>query len=309
MKYKNILVAGSTAFDFLFRYEGELREHFEGHDLSNLSTCFFSPDRERFFGGCGGNICYSLSLFEEKPHLISTVGSDFEGDYQEWLASRGVNLAHVKIVEGGDTACAYIVSDDRENQVTIFYPGASKNDYDFGVHSKNYEDPILIISPMNVESMVRIAKEAREAGVDYIFDPGQQITLFDPEFMKEIVEGAFLTILNDYELKLLSKQIDPKRLRRLIVTLGEKGSEIIEDSVVTEVGVVEPEIIADPTGCGDAYRAGLLHGLKEGFDLKKSCQIGALSATYSIEKPGTQNHSFEMEEFSKRYKASFNEEL
>ena len=309
MAYKNILVAGSTAFDFLFRYEGEIREHFEGHDLSNLSTCFFSPNREMYYGGTGGNICYNLTLFGEKPSLISTAGEDFRRDYEKWLSSRGVNLDHVKVVKGGNTACAYIVSDDKENQVTIFYPGASKNDYDFGLNLKKYKDSILIISPMNVESMVRIAKEARAAGVPYIFDPGQQITRFDSKFIEEIVEGAWGTIMNSYELRLMTNIIDVKRARRMIITLGEKGSEIIENMEVTTVPSVEPDLIADPTGCGDAYRAGVLHGLKTGLDLKKSCQIGALAATYSIEKEGTQNHSFDVSAFKKRYKASFNEEL
>ncbi|MBU1019452.1 MAG: carbohydrate kinase family protein [Patescibacteria group bacterium] len=309
MQYKNILVAGSVAFDYLFRYEGELKEHFEGHDLSNLSTCFFSPNREKFYGGTGGNIAYGLSLFGEKSHLIGTVGDDFEGDYKDWLTGRGASLDFVRTVEGGDTACAYIISDDKENQVAIFYPGASLRDYDFGLDLKKHKDSLLIISPMNLESMVRLAREAREAGVDYIFDPGQQITLFDPEFMKEIVEGAFATILNDYELKLLSNVLDPKRLRRVIVTLGGEGSEIIDEANVIEVGAVKPDRIADPTGCGDAYRAGLIHGLKAGFDLKKSCQIGALNATYKIETEGTQNYGFSIEEFKARYKDSFKEEL
>ncbi|EKD47853.1 MAG: hypothetical protein ACD_65C00253G0002, partial [uncultured bacterium] len=207
------------------------------------------------------------------------------------------------------TACAYIVNDDRENQITIFYPGASIKDYDFKLDLNLFKDSIMIISPMNIESMIRLAKKAREAGVPYIFDPGQQIMRFDPEFMEEIVEGAWATIVNSYELKLMSSVFDIKKAQRMIITLGKNGSEVVEGDSVTKIGAVEPDMICDPTGCGDSYRAGLLYGLKRGYDLEKACRIGALSATYSIEHQGTQNHSFSMEDFAIRYKASFKEEL
>lgn len=309
MAYKNILVAGSIAFDFLFKYDGEIKSHFEGHDLTDLSTCFFSPNRQRYFGGTGGNISYGLSLFDEEPHLVGTVGNDFEGDYKDWLSKNGVKLDSVKEVADGDTACAYIVTDNTCNQVAIFYPGASNEDYDFDLDLSQYKDSLLIISPMNLLSMIKLAKQARVAGVDYIFDPGQQITLFKPNIIEEIAMGSWAVILNDYELRLAKDMFDVWGVNRLIVTRGENGSHLHEGDALTEVGAVAAEGVVDPTGCGDAYRSGLLYGLKNGFDFKKAAQIGALAATYTIEKEGTQSHAFSLDEFKARYKESFKEEL
>ncbi len=297
MKYKNILVAGSIAFDFIFKYSGKFKDHFEGHDLGSISTCFFAPERKRFFGGTGGNIAYTYSLFGEKPYLVSVAGEDFRGEYEDWLRTHGVNMDYTKVVEGGDTACAYIVTDEHGNQVTTFYPGASLVKQDLGLDFSKFEDPIVIISPMNLENMIEIADQAYETFVPYIFDPGQQITLFDKETMQRMAKNAFLVIVNEHELSLMKKHVDPSEIERLIVTKGGKGSDVFAGGKSFEVGVVEPSVVADPTGCGDAYRGGLLYGLKQGFDLEKCCQYGALAATYSIEKQGTHNHSFTLEEF------------
>jgi len=300
MKYKNILVAGSIAFDFIFKYSGEFKDHFEGHDLGSISTCFFTPERKRFFGGCGGNIAYTYSLFGETPHLVSVAGGDFRGKYEDWLSQHGVNMDFVNIVNDGDTACAYIVTDDCGNQITTFYPGASLIKQDLGLRMEDFTDSLLIISPMNLENMVELADAAHEAGVPYIFDPGQQITLFDAETMRRVAKNAFMVIVNDYELSLMKKHVDPSELKKLIVTKGENGSEVFASGETFQVGVIKPEAIADPTGCGDAYRSGLLYGLKQGYDLEKCCRYGALAATYSIEKEGTHNHAFTLEEFEAR---------
>jgi len=156
---------------------------------------------------------------------------------------------------------------------------------------------------MNMGNMESLCMEAIEAGVDYVFDPGQQITLFSPEKMKKLAENAFLVILNEYEFGLASKHVDFNKVKRYIVTKGEKGSCCFIDGRETLIPVVKPSVVADPTGCGDAYRGGLLYGLAVGSDLEESCRIGALCATYSIEKEGTQNHNFNLNEFMRRYKA------
>jgi len=289
MGYKTIWVAGSIAFDYIFKYEDEFQGHFEGHDLSSVSTCFFAPERKEFFGGCGGNIAYTYSLFGDCPRLISVAGEDFRGEYEDWLREHGVDLEYVKVVDDGDTACAYIVTDTCGNQITTFYPGASLVKQELGVEFEG--DELLIISPMNLENMIELADQAADAGIDYIFDPGQQITLFDAETMKRVAENAFLVIVNDHELSLMKKVMDVSGIKRLIETRGSRGSVVFVDGESFEVGVVETDSVVDPTGCGDAYRGGLLHGLKQGYDLEKCCEIGAMAATKSIEKEGTQNHS------------------
>lgn len=305
MSYKKILIAGSVAFDFIFTYEGFLQDHFKGQDLSNLSTCFFTPKRKRFFGGCGANIAYTYSLFGDTSLLISTVGLDFEPDYRKWLSKHNIDLTFVKKIKDGDTACAYIVTDKKGNQLTTFYPGATIAKQDFAIDFKKFKDSLLIIAPMNLENMIELANDASSYGVDYIFDPGQQITLFSSEIMSRIVENAYLVILNEYEYGLAKKKTNMGKAKRLIVTKGEEGSEIIENGVhICDISSIRPSAVVDPTGCGDAYRGGLLHGLKEGLTLQKACEIGTLCATYSIEKEGTQNHKFDYTEFFDRLSAS-----
>jgi len=303
MSYKNIIVAGSIAFDFIFKYEGSFKDH------SDFNTCFFAPTRKRFFGGCGGNIAYSASLFGVRPILVSVAGKDFSPEYKDWLSAHNIDLKHVLEVKEGDTAAAYITTDKNGNQLTTFYPGASLTTYDLGLDLNQHKDSILIVSPMNMGNMEELCLQAIEKNMDYVFDPGQQITLFSPEQMKKLAENAFLVILNEYEFGLASKNVDFSKVKRYIVTKGEKGSLCVADGQSITIPVVKPNTVADPTGCGDAYRGGLLYGLTQGYSLPKSCQMGALCATYSIEKEGTQNHSFTIVEFGKRYKDSFGEEI
>ena len=300
MRYKNIIVAGSIAFDFIFKYEGAFQDHFDPNSLHNVNTCFFAPSRKRFFGGCGGNIAYSASLFGVRPMLVSVAGKDFSPEYKEWLSSHNIDLKYVLEVQDGDTAAAYITTDKNGNKLTTFYPGAYITTYDLGIDLKKYQDSILIVGPMNMGNMEQLCLQAIEAGVDYVFDPGQQITLFSADQMKKLCENAFLVILNEYEFGLASKNVDFSKVKRYIVTKGEKGSECVVDGKSVAIPVVKPKVVADPTGCGDAYRGGLLYGLSEGRDLVTACRMGALCATYSIEKEGTQNHTFTMDEFEER---------
>jgi len=298
---KKILIAGSIAFDYIFTYEGLFEDHLKGQDLSSLSTCFFTPKRKKFFGGCGGNIAYTYSLFGDTPYLISAVGGDFEPDYRKWLSKHNIDLTFVKKIKDGDTACAYIVTDKKGNQLTTFYPGATIEKQDLGVDFKKLKDSLLIISPMNLTNMIELADDATSHGIDYIFDPGQQITLFSPDVMSRMVENSYLVILNEYEYGLAQQKANMAKAKHLIVTKGEKGSEILEKGIhIADIPSIQPRAVVDPTGCGDAYRGGLLYGLKEGFDLAKACKIGTLSATYSIENEGTQNHKFDLSEFEDR---------
>lgn len=288
MSYKNIIVAGSIAFDFIFKYEGAFKDH------SDFNTCFFAPTRKRFFGGCGGNIAYSASLFGVRPILVSVAGKDFSPEYKNWLSAHNIDLKYVLEVKDGDTAAAYITTDKNGNQLTTFYPGASLTTYDLRVDLN--KDAILIVSPMNMGNMEQLCLQAIASGTDYIFDPGQQITLFSPEQMRKLCENAFLVILNEYEFGVASKNVDFSKVKRYIVTKGEKGSECVIDGQQIGIPVVAPKVVADPTGCGDAYRGGLLYGLSQGYDLPKCCEMGALCATRCIEKEGTQNHTLDKSE-------------
>ncbi|HLG25717.1 MAG TPA: carbohydrate kinase family protein, partial [Candidatus Gracilibacteria bacterium] len=262
------------------------------------------------------NIAYNLRLLGEMPVLMTVVGSDFE-PYRARLLELGCNVEHVYASDKALTASAFIVTDREENQITIFEPGAmftidtSQSVKDAGAGTLAW----AIISPDRPERMVKLSLECAESGVPYVFDPAQQIPNFqNPDLMKAL-SGAAVVIANEYESALLSKKlgVTPEELSAMVPTFiethGSKGCSIKSPEGMFFVRAVQPAQIADPTGCGDAFRAGVLMGLRRGFAIQKSCMVGALIATYSLEQPGTQNHRFTMDEFGARFENNFGETL
>lgn len=308
-----ILVVGSIAFDHVMQYEGI----FDNVIIpGNANFTVTAKDHQINHGGCGANISYSLALHGEKPVLMTCVGYDF-GDYEESLKGYGVDLSGVNHSKDVPTASAFIITDKNHNQITIFDPGAMHSNEEFVSLSKIdcSEIALAIISPDHPTRMAKIANECHSAGIPYIFDPSQQMNVFDPEELRDVASKSTILILNEYESKLMKKMLDigDQELSRLakiyIETRGEKGGIIFQNGVISEYDAVTPYVIEEPTGCGDAFRAGLAAGLHKGMDVVKSCKMGALTATYSIESPAPQVHSFNEAEFADRFVKSYGESL
>jgi len=316
MPAKNkILVVGSVAYDNLMRFDGEFKNVMVNGKHSFAVTV---SGRDISYGGCGGNIAYSLNLLGEMPMLMSSVGRDF-GDYGARFGTLGISTGHLTVSKKHLTASAFICTDSKENQVTFFDAGA------MGAVSETPGLKTLkrvgiawaIISPDNATRMINAARACKKLDIPFVFDPGQQIPFYKVSDLKWAVNNCTVLVLNDYEAGLLSKTLKVSKqalsgmMPVYIETLGDKGSlvKIRGDGTFREgsftVPAVKPARILDPTGCGDAFRAGLLTALKHKLSIKKAVQAGALVATYKLEKPGTQNHRFTRKQFNKRYRQNF----
>ena len=312
---KKVLVSGSIAFDYLMKFEGFFKDFLLQKDLDSLNISFTGIDKKMHYGGCGANICYSFALFGGKniqSILYGIVGKDFK-QYGEKLTKDGVNCKFIGTNNDKFTASAYILTDNKENQITIYSPGPSeKHKSEEKLNYKEFDYAIL--SPDICDRTVRIAKKITDTHVPWFFDPGQMTHVFKLDDLKYLVKNALGIIVNSYELKLLYTRlkISEKNLKAtvgiLIETLGKDGIKIFgKNKKEVHINAVKPKKIIEPTGCGDAFRGGLLAGLSDGLKLKDACKIGVLTATYKIETQGTQNHKFNSREFCERYKKAFGE--
>ena len=264
------------------------------------------------FGGTAGNVAYSLSLLNEKPVILATIGKDY-ANYFEWLKKSGISVEGIKIIENEFTAGAYITTDRADNQITGFNPGAMKYPSGYNFKSSNPDHSIALIAPGNLQDMAEYAKECKNKGIDYICDPGQSLTAWKKEPLKEWIEGSTMLISNDYELEMVMKMtgMNKKELlsltKTIITTLGEKGSLISTNESDITIPPARVNAVVDPTGAGDAFRAGLLKGIAMGKDLEAGAKMGAVAAVYAIEKYGTQEHNFSYDDFSQRYRSNFGE--
>jgi adenosine kinase len=264
------------------------------------------------FGGTAGNIAYSLSLLKEKPIIIATIGKDY-GRYFEWLKKNNIFTGGIKIINEEFTAGAYITTDMADNQITGFNPGAMKYQSEYEFKNLESKDSILVIGPGNLHDMKEYAKKAKSKGIKCICDPGQSLTQWDGDSLREWIDGSYMLITNDYELELVMKMtgMDKKGLlgmtKTIIATLGENGSLVSNSNSDIRIPAAKISGIIDPTGAGDAYRAGLLKGLTMGKDIETAAKMGAVAAAYAIEKYGTQEHCFSYNEFAERYRSNFGE--
>lgn len=307
---KNILVVGSLAYDHVMTYgksfkEVMLPDHFD--------VALTTQSHVVSFGGCSGNIAYNLRLLGQQPVLLTVAGSDFK-QYQDRLVHMGVNLDGVYVSDKYPTATAFIVTDPEGHQITVFDGGAmSAVDTETTVKSLGGAESFayVVISPDKPERMLKVADECRELQIPYFFDPAQQMNNFKPEDLMRVIQNAFVLIVNEYEADLLSKKIGIAReglaalSRNSIETHGARGCTIKSGEGVFFVRAAQPSKIVDPTGCGDAFRAGVVAGLMQGKNFQDACQIGALLATYNLEHQGTQSHSFTMDEFTARLQNTF----
>jgi len=308
----NIFVSGSLAYDRIMAFPGRFSDHILPDKIHVLNVCFTVNGMVEKYGGTAGNIAFNLTLLEEKPLIIAAIGKDYK-NYFDWLSQHNISTEGIKIIEDEFTASAYITTDKADNQITGFNPGAMKYPTDYEFNHDALTNSIAIISPGNLQDMIRYANTFKQKGIKYICDPGQSLTQWHREALIQWITGSMLLIANDYELELIMKisGLDKVRLlshtKTIITTLGEKGSLISTIEGDAEVPAAKASNVVDPTGAGDAYRAGVIKGLVMGKDIQTSAKMGAVSATYAVEKHGTQEHFFTYEEFLERYKTNFGE--
>jgi adenosine kinase len=303
------LICGSIAYDTIMVFHDRFKNHILPEKVHILNVSFLVPDMRREFGGCAGNIAYNLRLLGAQGLPMSTVGNDF-ASYGEWMDRQGMGRQFVRELADTYTAQAYITTDMDDNQITAFHPGAMNLSHynrvpeDMGIR-------IGMVSPDGRQGMVEHAAQFAAAAVPFIFDPGQGMPMFDGEELLTFVDQATWVALNDYESQLLQERTGQplgrlaRRVDALIVTLGAEGSRIYRDGDCIEIPAAQPAAVVDPTGCGDAYRAGLLYGLLNEMDWETSGRLAALMGTIKAEHHGTQNHSFDRAELEDRFRESF----
>ena len=309
---KKVIVTGSLAFDYIMNYPGVFADNIDPTKLHVLSVSFLAETLKKERGGTAGGISYNLALLDSNPILLATAGDDFD-QYATFLKSAGVDLGHLKIIHEEATSMAMILTDKENNQITAFHPGVM-NQAD-SLSLKDAKGDFVVIAPTKPEAMRRTASECKELKIPYLYDPGMQLPRLSDEELLEGIEGAEILIANDYEMGLIRKRLKIEDLRfknkvkLLITTLGAEGSIIESEGGIIKIEAAKPEKVVDPTGAGDAYRAGFLAGYLRGLDLKVCGQMGSIASCYVVEKYGTTNHRFTLIEFSKRYKKNFGEAL
>lgn len=307
------LICGSIAFDTVMAFPGRFRDHILPDKIHMLNVSFLAPEMRRNFGGCAGNIAYNLKLLGGAGFVMATAGHDF-GPYRQWLHQSGIDLRYLREVLSEFTAQAYITTDDDNNQITAFHPGAMNHSHLNSVPA-NAGITIGIVAPDGREGMIQHAAQFAAAKIPFIFDPGQGLPMFGGPELAEFVRQASWITVNDYEAQLLVDRIGrplediAKDVKALIVTRGGEGSIVYFDGQSVAVPVAKATALSDPTGCGDAYRAGLLYGLMKGYDWPVTGRIASLLGAIKIEAHGTQNHRFTPAQFRSRYQQTFGAEL
>ncbi|MGC2062496.1 MAG: carbohydrate kinase family protein [Thermodesulfovibrionales bacterium] len=308
----NIFISGSLAYDRIMDFPGKFSDYILPEKIHILNVCFTVNGMVEKFGGTAGNIAYSLALLHEQPVILASIGKDYDR-YFDWLKEHRISFEHITIVPSEFTAGAYITTDKSDNQITGFNPGAMKFPTNYAFSTSRPDDTLVLIAPGNLQDMISYAKKCREKGIRYICDPGQSLTQWAGEDLREWVSGSHILISNDYELEMIMKitGLGKKDLLGmtgyLITTLGENGSVISRIDGEMLVPVARPGAVVDPTGAGDAYRSGLLKGLADGRDILTSAKMGAVASAYAIEHYGTQEHAFTFEDFAARYRENFGE--
>ncbi len=305
-----IYISGSLAYDRIMTFPGHFADHILPSKIHVLNVCFNINGLVEKFGGTAGNIAYTLSLLGEKPWIVATAGDDFDR-YERWLHEHGLGTKWIKRISGVLTAGAYITTDLNDNQITAFNPGAMGFCADLPALTDGNHEALVHIGPGNKTDMLALARRCRTCGVPFVFDPGQSLNIWSGEEIAEAVEGALCFISNDYELshflKLTRWQLSnlASRVRLIITTYGPEGSvlRMHEDKVF--VPAVTPPSVVDPTGAGDAYRAGFLKGLALGLDPTTCCHLGSVAASFAVEHHGTQEHVFDWQAFCQRFEKHF----
>ncbi len=305
----SVLISGSLAFDTIMVFHDRFKNHILPEQVHILNVSFLVPQLRKEYGGCAGNIAYNLSLLGGNGIPLATAGADFE-PYQTWLEGHGVSCEFIRMIPDNYTAQAYITTDADDNQITAFHPGAMSQSHLVEVPA-NIGARVGIVAPNGREGMLAHAAQFQAAGIPFIFDPGQGLPMFDGKDLLGFVEQASWVAVNDYESQLLQERTGltlgelAQRVQGLIVTRGAAGSCIYTDGGRIDIPAVAPEMLLDPTGCGDAYRAGLLYGLTNDLGWQVTGRIASLMGSIKVAHHGTQNHRFTMDEFRARYRDAF----
>lgn len=295
-----IYVSGSIARDLIMDFPGRFADFIDPKKIHVLNLSFAVENLQENIGGTAANICYNLALLKERPFLIGNMGQD-QIKLLNYFRKIGINTRNVEISKSRRTAAAYIITDKDDNQITGFHAGAMNESH--GLPSAKRDD-WAIISAENAKNMTRLAKFYRKNRINYIFDPGQQITALRNSELRIAIGSAKVLIGNDYEIGMIRKRV--KKFSPITIrTFGPKGSEIFAGQKKIKIGIAKPRRVLDPTGAGDAYRAGFLKGLILGYNLKVCGQLGATVASFAVEEYGTQNHKFNWRTVINRYKINF----
>lgn len=303
------LICGSLAYDSIMVFEDQFKNHILPEKVHMLNVSFYVPKLQRYYGGCAGNISYNYHLLGQTPKPMATVGEDF-GPYRDHFDALGISTEYITQLDDCYTAQAFITTDLESNQITAFHPGAMMQSHTN--HVRDTRDiQIGIVAPDSREAMIQHAEEFLQLKIPFIFDPGQALPLFDGDDLKRFIEQANWIVVNDYESALVRERTGfdeadiAAQTEAFIVTQGARGSCIHTRDGTTQVAAAHARQIEDPTGCGDAFRAGLLYGLEKGLDWQTTGQIASLMGAIKVEQHGTQNHQFTMDEFRERYRHDF----
>jgi len=309
----HILICGSIAYDNIMVFPGRFRDHILPEQIHILNVSFLVPEVRREFGGCAGNIAYNLKLLGSEPLVMGTVGDD-SLLYFERLERLGIKLDCVRQVPDTLTAQAFITTDLDDNQITAFHPGAMNFSHQNNIARELGAD-LAIIAPDGREGMLRHARELADLGIPFMFDPGQGLPMFSGKELLAFIEQATYLAVNDYEGRLLEERTGRKLeefapgLEALVLTRGAEGSIVYADGQRIDIPCARAEAVVDPTGCGDAYRAGLLYGIASGFDWEKTGRLASLMGAIKVASRGGQNHSVARDQIKSLFRRNFGSDL
>lgn len=306
---KDVLICGSMAFDTITKFDGFFKDHIMADNIQSLSVSFLVPSLRKDFGGCAGNIAYSLKLLGGNPLPVAAVGQDF-GDYQAHLDKHGIEQRLLRRLDDSFTAQCHITTDNDSNQIAAFHPGAMNFSAEIDISSE--KAAWAIVAPDAKDAMITHAKRLKQAGIPFIFDLGQAMPLFDGEDLKQMIELASALTANDYECSVIEKRTGmsvtdiSKKMQAVVITRGANGADLYQNVEVTHIDPVKPARIEEPTGCGDAHRAGLLYGLTEGWSWEDAARLGNILGSIKIAHQGPQNHTLDLDEVKSVFSSTYN---
>ncbi len=308
----DILITGSVAYDYLMTFPGRFKEVILPERLAYISLSFLVDSMSKQRGGIAPNIAYTMALLGERPRVMATVGEDFE-EYRTWLEAQGVDTSLMCVIPGVFTASFFATTDQDSAQIASFYPGAMGYGATQSLKDLTSKPGLVIVAPNSPEAMMKFPAECRELGIDYLYDPSQQVLRLEGSEIARDMEGARFLFCNDYEFGLISKKtgwsLDQilEHVNTLVITRGKDGADLYSKKDGVHIPTVPEREIVDPTGVGDAFRGGFLTGYSRGFDWKLCGEIGSLAAVYCLEQRGPQSHTYTREQFVERFRQHFDD--
>lgn len=307
-----IVITGSIAYDYLMSFPGKFADNILADQIHRISVSFLVKEMKKYRGGVAPNIAYTMALLGSRPQILATAGIDFT-DYRAWLETRGVDTSLIKQIDNEFCASFFCTTDDSQNQIASFYTGAMAHAGELSFTQHAPDAQLTIISPNDPGAMRAYVQECKRLGIPYIYDPSQQTIWATPEELIEGLDGARFLSVNEYEFNLIQEKTGlsaaqiRQRAQGILLTKGAHGSEVMVNGDVYEIPAVTPYQVVDPTGAGDAFRAGFMRGMELGMNWEICGRMGALAATYVLEQAGTQNHSYTPAEFVTRYREHFDD--